>query len=94
MAASEFLMAIVSEHLHPCDDDPASQPLFEHLAEDSALPSMLALSALAVVILLSLTGCSGENQARKAYFDIHDTELTAQPVLLSESVESPGRHHD
>lgn len=84
-------MAIVSEHLHPSDDDTSSQPFFEHLAEDSALPSVLALSALAIVVALSLTGCSGENHARKAYFDARDAELTAQPVLLSESVESPSR---
>ncbi len=90
-------MAILSDQLHPCDaidDDASPRTLFEHLAEDSALPSILALSALCIVIVLSMTGCSGENQSRKAYFDSRDAELTAQPVLLSESIESPSRRHE
>jgi hypothetical protein len=87
-------MAIVSEHLHPSDEDSASQSLFEHLAEDSALPSVLALSALSIVVLLSMMGCSGENRVRRAYFDSRDAELTAQPVLMSESMESSARRHE
>ncbi|MBU6414524.1 MAG: hypothetical protein KGS45_13795 [Planctomycetes bacterium] len=91
-------MAMVSEHLHPhlhpSDEERASPSLFEHLAEDSALPSILALSVLSIVILLSMTGCSGENRTRKAYFDSRDADLTAQPVLLSESIELSSRREE
>jgi hypothetical protein len=90
-------MAIISEHLHPSDplDDEVSQrTLFEHLAEDSALPSVLALSALLIVILLSMTGCSGENRMRKAYFDSRDAELNSQPMLLSEAVDASSRRQE
>lgn len=79
---------LLSDQFHPCDEDASSPDFVEHLSEDSALPSMLALSALVLLIALGMMGCSRENKTRRAYFDTHDAELTAQPVLMSEAVES------
>lgn len=81
------MATLLSEQFHPCDENGSSPECVEHLSEDSALPSVLALSALAMLIMLGMIGCSGENKVRRAYFDSRDMELTAQPVLMSEVVE-------
>ncbi len=81
------MATLLSQQFHPCDEHESSPELVEHLAEDSALPSILALSALTMLIMFGMLGCHGENRERRAYFDSRDMELTAQPVLMSQQVE-------